>query len=105
MPVCGITVRRLIIFVLLLRIWLKRWLDFYSPRLLGARAAGGLIFTPLFFALNVICSVCGLREKVAWLAGYLLYIAKNAAKNQATHCTLGMLDLLGKVRISIDQLL
>ena len=34
-----------------------------------ARAAGGLIFTPLFFALTAIYSGCGLRKKVSWVWG------------------------------------
>ena len=55
-----------------------------------ARAVGGLIFAPLYFALIVISSACGLREKVTWFVGRLLYFAKTAAKNQATHCKLGM---------------
>ena len=39
------------------------------PRPEATHAAGGLIFTPLFFALAAISSGCGLRKKVSWSLG------------------------------------
>jgi hypothetical protein len=71
-------------------------LDPFRPRRLVARAAGSLIFAPLYFALAAGWLVCGPRKKVAWLQGCILYIAKTAAKNQATHCTLGVVGIAGQ---------
>ncbi len=51
-----------------------------------------------FSLLAEVWSALGLRKKVPWPWGYLAYIAKTTAKNQATHCTLGMLGLWGVTR-------
>ena len=51
-----------------------------------------------FSLLAQMWSALGLRKKVPWPKGCLVYIAKTAAKNQAPHCTLGMLGLWGATR-------